>query len=158
MYIMKEIKLTQGKLTKVDNEDYDELSKHKWCYNKGYAVRYLHKNCKATMIHMHRIVNDTPVGLQTDHIDGDTLNNQKINLRSVTIQQNQFNKCSSKNGTSKYKGVCYDSKRNLWKAQTKCLGKHIYLGRHKTEIEAAIAYNNYAKEHHGEYARLNIVD
>lgn len=156
---MKEIKLTKGKVTIVDDEDYEELNKYKWLYNSsGYAARNSYKNEKPTMIHMHRVINNTPVGLETDHIDCDKLNNQKANLRTVTKQQNQFNQRSHKGSSSKYKGVSYFKRDKSWLAQVVYFGKTIGLGLFKKESDAAIAYNNYAKEHFGEFARLNIIE
>lgn len=60
-------------------------------------------------------------------------------------------------GSSRFRGVTWDAKRQLWLAQIAVGGRHRYLGRHATEIEAAIAYNAAALEALGEKARLNTI-
>jgi len=58
-------------------------------------------------------------------------------------------------GSSKYKGVCWDSSKGLWMASIYLDGKNKYLGRFTSEREAAGTYDAAAKEHFGEWARLN---
>jgi len=78
---MKKIQLTQGHFTLIDDEDYDFLMQWKWCYSgHGYAMRSelisrINGKRKQNQIYMHRIINKTPRGAITDHIDGDGLNN-----------------------------------------------------------------------------------
>lgn len=94
-----------------------------------------------------------------DHKDGDTLNNQRYNLRIVTKSQNNCNRISHRKSVSKYKGVSYDKSRSKWQSHIKDTKtkKHIFIGRFNNEQDAAIAYNNKASELHGEYARLNTI-
>jgi hypothetical protein len=156
---MKKIPLTKGKLAIVDDEDYEYLNVNKWyCSTTGYATRATRRdhNHKQKRIMMHREIIKAPVDVQVDHIDGNRLNNTKENLRLVTRQQNQMNRRKLKtNSSSKYKGVTFYSKVNLWVATIYFKNKRIHLGYYKTELDAAKAYNNAAKEVHGEYARLN---
>jgi hypothetical protein len=93
---------------------------------------------------------------QIDHINGDKTDNRIENLRNCTVQENNFNK-ESTGGKSKYKGVYLEKARNLWCASICASGKRSYLGRFKTEKEAALAYNVKAIELHGEFAYLNEV-
>lgn len=160
---MKEIKLSQGKVALVDDEDHEKLIPYGWYYNERYA--------KATInykkVYLHKFLVSCPNGMQVDHIDGDTLNNQKCNLRIVNNSQNTKNRPGDKNSTSKYKGVslrvAIDRRRKKeythvsWVANICYNGIRVCLGRFKTEIEAAIAYNEAAKKHHGEFAKLNII-
>ena len=80
---VREIKLTQGKTALVDKDDFKRLSQYKWHYNsRGYATRqeYLGKvngKYKQKTICMHREVNNTPVGKDTDHINGNKLDNRR---------------------------------------------------------------------------------
>lgn len=94
-----------------------------------------------------------------DHIDRDILNNNIENLRSVTPSQSMWNTGSTKNSSSIYKGVIFisNNKNNKWVSSITYYRKKIYIGSYKTELEAAIAYNEKAKELHGEYACLNVI-
>jgi hypothetical protein len=142
---MKEIPLTQGKVALVDDEDYEELSKYKWCAHKHgrifYAVRCTPKKPQK-MIRMHRIVNKTPEDLFTDHIDGDGLNNQKSNLRTVTTRENCQNHHHPK--SSKYPGVTLH--HGLWQARIEINKELINLGFFKIEEDAYKKYKE-ACEH-----------
>lgn len=92
----------------------------------------------------------------TDHINGNGLDNRRVNLRPATKQQNAFNQ-KSHGGTSKYKGVCREAKSNSWRAYITHNGKRISLGRHQTEEDAATAYNLAARKLFGDFARVNDV-
>ena len=92
-----------------------------------------------------------------DHIDCNKTNNRIKNLRPATKQENFHNMGGNKNTTSKYKGVYYAPRnKRKWVAETRSLErKKVYLGCFLTEEEAAQAYDTYAKEHFGNFARLN---
>lgn len=145
---MKQIKLSQGKVALVDDEDYEELNKYKWYSYKGgntfYAGRNFNSNGKQKTIKMHRIIMNTPKEMETDHIDGNGLNNQKSNLRIVTHRQNGQNKRINK--SSRFVGVCWNEINNKWRAQIKINKKHKSLGVFDTELEAHNAYQNKLKE------------
>ena len=104
---------------------------------------------------MHRVINDTPKILGTDHIDGNPLNNQKSNLRNATKSQNGMNRKSNRNSSSKYKGISWNKQNKKWRGEIQKNKKRYGLGYFKSEIEAARAYNKKALELFGEYARLN---
>lgn len=154
---MKLIPLTQGKFALVDDEDYDFLMQWKWSYYGGYAHRgeWQKNTKKIKKIRMHRLIMQTPHHMQTDHIDGNGINNQKNNLRIVTHGQNMQNK-NSHNGTqSRHKGVY--PVREKFRGMITPNKKRIHLGYFLSETEAAEAYNKAALEHFGEFARLNII-
>jgi len=97
----KTIELSQGLHAIVDDNDYIELSKHKWyaLYNKNvnnfYAVRKSKKSDrlnKKTLISMHRVILNTPNDLFTDHKNHDTLDNRRRNIRICTQSQNNMNR------------------------------------------------------------------
>lgn len=94
---------------------------------------------------------------QIDHINGSTTDNRFCNLRDVTNQQNQFNSIS-KTGSSKFKGIFWNTDRKVWSSQIKINGKYKYLGKFDKEEDAALAYNNAALELFGEYAKLNKIE
>lgn len=100
---MKKIPLTQGKFATVDNEQYGRVAQHKWCVSIKnshgkpyfYAVRniYITGNGRPTMVYMHRLLCDAPnnKALVIDHINGNTLDNRKVNLRVVDRATNLAN-------------------------------------------------------------------
>ena len=155
---MKCIKLTQDKYAIVDDDDYEILKKHKWCYSMGYAMRgdYIGDYVNGKNILMHREIMKTPKGFDTDHIDGDKLNNRKENLRIVTRSQNIMNSKKKSGLSSKYKGVSFYKKTSKWTAQICPKEGRIHLGTFLTEEKAARAYDNKAKELFGDYAKLNL--
>ena len=153
------VPLTQGKFAIIDLEDVDKIKNYtwqalKWKNKRYYAVTTKRKNNKRWMILMHRFIMNAPNNLQVDHINyNETLNNKKSNLRLCTNTQNNFNKPPMKGCKSKYKGVVY--RKNLWMASIQINGKKVYLGTYDSEIKAALAYDNIAKKHIGEFAYLN---
>jgi len=138
------IPLTQGKFTVVDDKDFGELSKYKWCAHKGhntyYACRSISTNGKATLIRMHQQLLGKKEGLEIDHVDGDGLNNQCHNLRHVTRRQNMQNIHGVK--SSKYSGVTWQKNRKKWLARIEINGTRKYLGLYSDEHEASLAYRN----------------
>lgn len=159
---MREIKLTQGKVALVDDEDFERINSRKWQYiQKGYATTSFWVGDKCHHLSMHREVMHTPKGMVTDHIDHDKLNNQKANLRICSTGANSLNARPHKNATSKYKGVYIDIRRNKWKyyrAEICFKGKKTVKNfpfTEQGEISAALWYNEMAKELHGEFALLN---
>ena len=112
---MKEIKLTQDYVALVDDEDYERINQYKWFAHISrnvavYAVRTINiSKTKKISQKMHRFVlGITDSTTQVDHIDHNTLNNQKINLRKATFQQNSCNKKKPSTNLSGFKGVCWN--------------------------------------------------
>lgn len=147
---MKFIELTQGKKAVVDDQDYAYLSQFSWHYSR-YAIRS--ENGKKIL--MHRQIMRTPRTMETDHRDGDTLNNQRFNLRTCTKAQNQANRKKSAGTISTYKGVTRDRRKNLWLAQIMNDKKNLFIGYFKEERHAGLAYDIAAKDLFGDYARTN---
>ena len=153
------IPLTQGFYALVDGEDFEELSKHKWRVQKTgntfYARRAVGIKDKQVAIYMHRFILNPPKRMETDHRNGNGLDNRRHNLRICTHAENLCNqiKPQTRMTTSKYKGVHWDSNKQRWIAQIG--GKRQYLGCFSSELEAAKAYNAKAKELFGKFANPN---
>jgi hypothetical protein len=170
---MREIPLSgkaaEGLVCLVDDEDYEKISKFRWHLDRyGYAYRnYQYPDGRRSTVRMHQQIKPCKM---LDHVDGNKLNNQKENLRPCDKSTNAMNskKKSSyagKKPTSEYRGVYYqefkkDRKgimRELnkkWRMNIKIPGKVVCLCFY-TELEAALAYDELARIHHGEFARLN---
>ena len=152
----RQIHLTQGRYALVDDSDYPWLMRWKWYYASGYAVR-MRKVSEGPRkaIKMHAVINKTPPGLFTDHINGNRLDNRKQNLRSVTVKENGYNRKPNKTGSSKFKGVSYAKAYKKWKVMIMKDQKSRYLGMFDDEIQAAMAYNLAAADLFQNHARLN---
>ena len=150
---MKEIQLTMGKKTRVDNEDYEKLSIYKWHVNiaaggRLYAARSIFNGGK---ILMHREIMSPKIGEEVDHIDGNGLNNGRSNLRLATRKENARNAKIKTNNTSGYTGVHWHKKRQRWQALIMLNGRRKWLGNFTKVDDAAEAYKNVAKTHYGKF-------
>ena len=157
--MIRNIKLTRGKVTIVDEDDYERISKHKWyCLQDKYAVRDTYVDGKRNHIRMNREIMGFPEGLEVDHINRDSLDNRKENLRIVTHIINTRNnpRKNTKNRTSEFIGVHLDKTRNKWMAMIMLSGKQFGLGRYLEEENAAKVYNIVAKKNG--FLNLNNID
>lgn len=171
---MKEIKLTQNQVTLVDDIDFEYLNQWKWCAVKRknggfYATRRItlwsneeHKyqrnegKRKYQIILMHVLLLNTPKDKDTDHRNGNSLDNQRHNLRICERWQNIANKSkTTKPTSSQYKGVSWNSSINKWIASIMKDCKAIHLGCFIDEEKAARIYDQAALEYFGEFAKLN---
>lgn len=143
----------------IDDEDFERVSQYSWSVQ---SKNFDDKLIVYTTLHFNRKSKYLPLGsfiLSTesmvDHIDRDPLNNQKSNLRIATYAQNNHNKTKRINPTSQYFGVTkLRGKNKRWLFQIRKDGVK-YNKCFLTEIEAAKAYDEKAKELYGEFANLN---
>jgi len=146
-----EIRLTQGKVAIVDATDYEFLSQFKWYAlrptgnRNHYAARGVYDKVskKRSVEYMHKVLGG--VG----HVNGNTLDNRRINLGGVKL---------SPSGVSKYTGVSWSKSAAKWQVTMSWQGKKKHLGYFDSEKEAAEMYNTWAKVQYGEFATLNEVD
>lgn len=178
---MKLIAVNGGVFVKVDNADYKWLNEWKWfafCNSKLhinsrklYVVGYRHGQAGRgrEMKYMHRLIMEVKRRtVLIDHIDGDTLNNQRNNLRKCTYAEN-FRNSIPRISASKYKGVTREKrtaryknkvyKYIRWLACIRLNYKSIHLGSFpftdEGELLAANAYDIAAIKYHKKFARLN---
>jgi hypothetical protein len=148
---MKYIKLTKGKRTIIDDDDFDRVSKKKWNFDGRYAMGW--HNGKH--IRLHKFIMGEKDNLQIDHINEDKLDNRKCNLRFCTRSENIHNKRSSRKNTSGFRGVCWDKERNKWMAYININGKRKTIGRFLDKNEAARMYNNFVIMYYSDSRWLN---
>ena len=155
-----EIPLTRNRTALVDREDYDTINKHKWyCSTLGYAVRnYIKRNGSRGILYMHREILGVLDGRSVDHINHNTLDNRKGNLRFANKSKNGMNRQINSNNTTGYKGVTFRKDTGKYRAHITKDGKRNWLGQYRTIEEAARAYNEKAIELFGEFTKLNIID
>lgn len=97
-------------------------------------------------------------GKLIDHINRQTLDNRITNLRLADVAENNINRGKLENTTSKYLGVCWSKDKRKWLASITSNGRWIYLGKFAKEADAAKAFNEAARIHHGEFACFNKIE
>lgn len=152
---MKTIRLTQGYDTVVDDEDYEWLFGIKWHVDKGYS-NYARGYVNGNPVRMHRLILGlTDPKIQADHVNRDTLDNQRKNLRVANPSQNSSNQGIRSDNLSGYTGVYKRKGRSLWEAEVWKTGKKYHLGSFDNIVEAALAYDKAVVELHGAFATTN---
>lgn len=155
---MVEVPLTKGKVALIDDEDAERVLAYRWCVSRKlegsyYVVRQERKNGCRRYISLHRFLLDAPKGIHVDHINGDTLDNRRANLRLATARQNVRNSRKPRNSTTGYKGVHLDRTQGTYRVQLR-----VAMSGFRTAEEAARAYDDLARKFYGEFARLNFPD
>lgn len=155
-------KKAAGRVALIDDADYELVSRHQWHvveFLRGqrgkhgpYAEAWIRRDGKQVRVLMHRLLVDYR---EVDHADGDGLNNQRSNLRPITVHgQNQANSKPRRGYTSQFKGVSWAA-QGYWRADIMVKRHRANLGYFKNEEDAARAYDAAALAAWGEFARLN---
>lgn len=152
--MVKEIPLQNGMVALVDDEDYENVMKHVWWVSTNKwstQIRNKHDESLARFV----LYVDKGDKRKVTFKDGDALNNQKENL--VLVEQSMLLAKSRghRDGSSKYKGVCWDKRSKKWISNITVNKKRYYLGSFDDEDEAAMVYNKAAIELIGESSYLN---
>ena len=157
---MGEIKLTQGYVALVDDEDFVLISKYSWHVQKEGRNIYARTNIPALKkyrgVLMHILLMGKKPGLELDHINHNGIDNRRKNLRHVTRQQNQHNRRHHLHTSSKYKGVSFYKGKGIWVAQINKDNIRFYLGTFPTQKDAALAYDKKSQELHGVFGNRNL--
>lgn len=160
---MAEIKTKDNKyIVLVDDNLFEELNKFKWYSKLDFRSKkpYIRRRTKSKDIYIHRqIMSVSNSKIQVDHINMNTLDNRKENLRICERgAQNAINRPKQKNNRSGYKGVYFNKKSNNFCAQIRFNQQTIRLGYFETAEEAAKTYNHAAIEYFKEFAYLNKIE
>lgn len=126
-------------------------------YNRLYYSVRDKQVGKTVTTYLHRLIAGATDKYQyVDHINGNGMDNRKNNLRICTCSENQMNRSRQKTNKGKYKGVSFRKDTHKWKAQISIKNKMKDIGNcYCSEEEAARAYDEAAKKHYGEFAKLN---
>jgi hypothetical protein len=151
------------KIVLFDEQDAHLVDAHTWHvrFDKStggfYVLTNIPKGKKQTSIVLHRLLMEFPDN-QVDHINRDGLDNRRDNLRMCTNAENGRNKGNFRNNKSGYKGVHYHIGIKRWVAYITVNYKRISGGCFDTAKDAATRYNELAIIHHGDFAKLNIIE
>jgi len=154
---MREIQLSKQGLNKgkyvaiVDDDDYEWLNSYRWCYDGRYAQR---RNKTEGHVRMHMLIMQPSNGHGVDHINGNPLDNRRVNLRVCSQGDNSKNMSKHFDSISKFKGLS-KTRNGKWEVRVCYNYQRIRIGLFEYEVEAAKAYDNKAKQLHGEFAKLN---
>ncbi len=154
---MKEIELSQGYKTIVDDIDFDFLNQFSWSIMRSasgapYARRI---DSERNFYMLSRVIMRASPKLQVDHINHDTLDNRRCNLRLCTASQNSGNRLLRIDTSSKYKGVDWNKNCKKWRVRIGLNSQSKYLGLFVDEIQAAEMYDSAAMKFFGDFACLN---
>lgn len=157
---MREIPLTMGLVAIVDDEDFERMSCWKWhAFKSSSGHVYAARNSsgaggvKRRHIFMHRVIARTPDELDTDHINGNGLDNRRANLRPVDRTRNMWNRAPNRRGSSRHKGVYFHKQHGKWCAAIQVAKRRIHIGLFHSESAAAVAYALRAEAEFGEFNR-----
>lgn len=163
----KRIPLTRGKFAIVDDHNYEWLTQWKWqairCGRRMWYARRCERygprsENKKRDIYMHRVIAKAKHGEDVDHYNDDGLDNRESNLRRCSRRENIQNmRPYLKPGTSRHRGVSWNTRRQKWQAKIECSSRIHHIGFFDDESDAAVAYNDAARKYYGEFARLNIL-
>ena len=152
-----EVPLTQGKVALIDKSDMLIVGRFRWCATKAgpslwYAKRTQRWGGASHTVFLHRWIIEAPPGVLVDHVNGNTLDNRRCNLRLATHGQNTVNQ-RKRESARRFKGVRRYHQR--FHARIKQSGVEVTIGIFRTEEDAARAYDRAATETFGAFARLN---
>src|SRR5947199_9002751 len=145
----------------VDDKDYERLRHYKWHRQRvreqpGGRAGYVYCCTDNRTIYLHRFILDLTDRRQlTDHINGDTLDNRRANLRITNTAVNIHNRHHhNRRNTSGVRGVFWDKERHKWCASLCVDRTYVHMGRFDTLEEATAARRAAELKHFGEYCPI----
>lgn len=145
---------TKGETFFIDADDYDKIKSYCWYKTKqGYIVTDVHLNGKRETILLHRLITNCPKDKVVDHINHDTTDNRKCNLRNCNQSQNNANRIAPTYNSSGVRGVYHI--QNSWIAHIDF--EDVHLGKSfKTKEEAVAQRKLWEEKYFGEYNNIQM--
>ena len=129
-------------ITLISNEDVEKVKLGNWgaCYDKTIDGFYIRGQLNKKTVQLHRYIIDCPKELQVDHINHNTLDNRRENLRACTNNENQLNKTNSVyfDAFNNTNGISYNKESNKY---ILAIGR--YIGSYKTKEDAMQAKKDF---------------
>lgn len=158
-----EFEIGKSKTALVDAADWPKISHYSWRWSehtknkdRGYVVTTARApDGRYSTFSLHRLLMSNPIGKHVDHVNGDTTDNRRANLRLASRSQNMANTRKREGTSSKFKGVCWNKNCGTWQADIRANGKTIGLGQFGDEGLAALAYDMASIRENGEFANTN---
>lgn len=152
------LSLTNGHEVILDSEDFDTFGRFKWSGLCKDGRVYARRSApglggKQITVLLHRAIMGNPPGVFVDHINGNTLDNRRENLRVASRGQNRVNSKLNKDNASGYTGVMWHRRDKRWIARVTCEGVKHEKGGFSTAEEAASWRQMKAHELHGQFVR-----
>lgn len=153
--MVRQVPLTRGMFAIVDDDDYATASAVRWYASPRHGLWYARGRLGGKRVQLHRLIIGAPDGVMVDHVNGDSLDCRRSNLRLASVQENSRNS-RGRGSVSGFKGVKRAaSRRNPWRAYIEMDCRFVHIGMFSDRESAARAYDAKARELFGEFARLN---
>lgn len=145
--------LSRGLYAIIDRADSWAVSAHSWSANEvGPGRFYAQAKTRGANLYLHRFILEATRNQLVDHINGDTLDCRRANMRLASAGQNSINAIRVPGATG-FRGVTH--LYGTFRARIKSGGRQYVIGHFRTATEAARAYDRAALQLHGEFAVLN---
>jgi hypothetical protein len=150
-----EIPLSKGYVALIDDEDAHRTQRHNWHARAAKNGVYAQGKVNGRGVRLHRFILEAPHGMLVDHINRDTLDCRRSNLRICTKSQNNAN--SIRRNKLGFKGITQQLHRRKvrYMSVITCNGTHSCGPWRDAPETAARDYDEMARRLHGEFARLN---
>lgn len=147
------VEATRGGFVMIDRQDVEKVGQYAWHLTRhgGHAAARI----DGKIVLMHRFLMNPPKGMQVDHINHNTLDNRRSNLRTCSGAENSKNTRSHAGSSSVFKGVWWNKEKGKWSCQIAIGNRKKHIGHFLTEEAAARAYDAKAKQLFGGFACLN---
>lgn len=157
---MTTVTLSAGMVSMIDECDVELLKGGRWYADKhkfGYYARGYAYSGDGAMIYMHRVIMSLKRGDKrvVDHINHDTLDNRRANLRVCSSSLNVRNQVPAIIGKYGFRGIEKTSYGNKFRARFMVDGKVNFRGRFIRPLEAALVYDEEMTRLFGPLATTN---